>query len=89
MEDKYCQSCIFFRQHYSLDEERLFLVYCGHCSKSVRSGRKRNIKPDTPACEQYFPTDSPKNTFVTREYLNKRLLEYVLALPLLPEIEKE
>jgi len=44
-------------------------------------------KPDTPACNNYLPGPLQEDAFVSREYLSKELLNYVLTLELLPEIE--
>ena len=77
-----CSTCAHYRQHYTFDNRRIFQVYCGHCTQSVAK-RKR---PDTNGCEKYMPLDSCEETFVTKEYLSKALLEYMMRLELLPEI---
>ena len=83
MEQNICKTCQYFRQHYSLDQRKIFRVYCGHCTFD----RPRRKKPDTPACNNYLPGPLQEDAFVSREYLSKELLNYVLTLELLPEIE--
>jgi len=83
MEKNTCKKCIHFRQHYGLDERRLFKLYCGHC---VLPGVRRK-KPDTVACEKFEEVLQEENAFATKEYLSKELLTYLLNLPLLPKIE--
>ena len=46
MEEKYCEDCKYFRQHYITDGTRYDYVYCGHCVYP----RLKTRKPDTPAC---------------------------------------
>ena len=83
--DKTCQSCHHYKQHYCLDDHRLFRIYCGHCVYLSKSKTKR---PYTKACENFMPGKPDTDAFVTREYLNKALLHYVLTLPFLPEIQE-
>ena len=45
-------------------------------------------KPDTKACEHYVPGEKDKEPFASKEYLSKKLLNYVLSLELLPEIKE-
>ena len=77
-----CKSCTFFRQHYTFDNRKIHQVYCGHCTFS----RPKAKHPDARICENYVENKSAKDSFVTKEYLTKALLEYVLKLELLPEI---
>ena len=83
MDEKECKSCEYYRQHYTFDQRKIFRVYCGHCTFD----RPRRKKPDTPACNNYLPSPPQKDAFVSKEYLSKELLNYVLSLELLPEIE--
>ena len=83
MQEKLCQDCQHYIQHYGLDNQRIFRVFCGHCTAS-KSKRKR---PDTPACPQFAPAPSPTEAFVTKEYLSKELLKYIMELDLLPDIQ--
>ena len=76
-----CRECAHFRQHYGLDEKKIFRVYCGHCTQ----GRKPIKKPDRVACERFEPA-SKENAFVSKEYLSKELLHYILEMELLPDI---
>ncbi len=84
MGENFCKSCEHFRQHYSLNKEKICWVYCGHCVVSARPKRK---KTDTAACEQFVPVQSKEDPFVDREYLSKAILEYVLRMKLFPAIE--
>ena len=81
MEAYKCHQCQFFRQHYGLDDKKIFRVYCGHCTQ----GRKPRRKPDQIACDAFVLADK-KDPFVTKEYLSKELLRYVLEMELLPEV---
>jgi len=77
-----CNTCAYYRQHYTFDKRHIFRVYCGHCT-FLKSKRKR---PDSKICENYMPADPDESSFATKEYLSKVLLEYVLKLDLLPPI---
>lgn len=81
--DKLCQGCKYFRQHYTFDERKIFRVHCGHCTFD----RPRRKQPDTKACENFLPGSAPENAFVSKEYLSKELLQYMMNLELLPGIE--
>ncbi len=82
MKQNTCMSCVHYRQHYAFDQRKIFRVYCGHCTYL----KAKTKKPDSKVCENYMQTDSNEEAFVTREYLSKALLEYMLKLELLPEI---
>ena len=81
MEGKKCRECVHYRQHYGIDSKKIFRVYCGHCTQ----GRRPTRKPDHIACENFEPAYN-ENDFVSKEYLSKELLRYVLEMDLLPEI---
>ena len=83
MKQHICQTCYYFRQHYTFDQRKIFRVYCGHCVFD----RPRRKKPDTPGCINYSPSESQEAAFVTKEYLSKELLQYMLSMELLPEIQ--
>ena len=83
MENNYCKNCAHFHQHYGLDEKKLFRVFCGHCT-AIRRIRKR--QPDDRACELFVTATPKEDAFVTKEYLGKALLEYMMQLDLLPQI---
>ena len=83
MSEKLCQNCKYFLQHFTLDERKIFRVYCGHCTFS----RARQKRPDAKACENFAAGCAQEDTFVSKEYLSKELLQYMLNLELLPEIE--
>ena len=85
MEKRACKKCYYYRQHYTFSGGRIVRVYCGHCTIS----RAKHKKPDAAACESFLPGASVEEAFVTREYLSKELLRYVLGLDLLPEIQEE
>ena len=88
MDGHSCRSCAHFRQHYTLDQRKIFRVYCGHCTYP----KAKTKRPDAKACEHYLLSESVEKAFATKEYLSKALLKYMLELELLPEIydmEKE
>ena len=82
MNKNLCHECKYFLQHYTFGKQKIFSVYCGHCVL----GRPKHKKPDAKACEDFVPSPDPKDLFVTKEYLTKELLQYVLSMELLPEI---
>ena len=82
MEQNFCKTCVYYRQHYSFDQRKIFQVNCGHCT-CKRLKRKR---PDAKVCDDYVQKDPEESPFVSKEYLSKALLEYMLGLELLPEI---
>ena len=84
MNEKQYKNCQHFVQHLALNQRRIFCVYCGHCTL----GKSKRKQPDAKACEHYISGPSPENAFVTKEYLSKELLQYMLQLELLPEIEE-
>ena len=55
---------------------------CGHCTCK----RVKRKQPDAKACDDYMQKDPQESAFVTKEYLSKVLLEYMMQLELLPEI---
>ena len=83
MEKKTCKECIHFHQHYAIGRQKIFQVYCGHCTQ----GRARKKKPDCAACEYFVQTQPKEDAFVTKEYLSKELLQHFLRLELFPPIE--
>ncbi len=82
MDQNTCNTCAYYRRHYTFDQRKIFRVYCGHCSFQ-RPKRKR---PDTKACENYAFAEPDENAFASKEYLSKALLEYMFNLDILPEI---
>ena len=82
MDNNFCKTCAHYRQHYTLDQRKIFQVYCGHCTYQ----KIKTKRPDAKACEHYLLSEVGEKAFVTREYLSKALLKYMLELELLPEI---
>lgn len=83
MDSKKCKDCAHFYQHYGIDHQKIYRVFCGHCAQ----GRVRKRNPDAAACEMFVPGEADACAFVTKEYLSRALLEHVLSLELLPEIQ--
>lgn len=83
MSEKQCKTCQYYIQHYSFERRKIFQVYCGHCA---HSGPRRK-QPDAKARENYIACTDREDAFVSKEYLSKELLQYMLRLELLPEIE--
>lgn len=83
MNEQHCGTCGYYVRHYTLGKDKLFAVYCGHCTYS----RAKRKQPDAKACENYIPAQPVEGSFVSREYLSKALLQKVLDMELLPEIE--
>ena len=78
MDNNFCKTCAHYRQHYTFDQRKIFRVYCGLCTY----GRAKSKRPDSKVCENFVLKHSDENAFVTREYLSKALLEYMLKLEL-------
>ena len=85
MNYKHCSDCRYYLQHYTFNdnERKLFRVYCGHCTFS----KVKRKQPDAMACENFVSGSVQEDAFVSKEYLSKALLQYILDLELLPEIE--
>lgn len=84
MQKELCSACKYFLQHYTFDGKRIFRIHCGHCTFD----RIQRKQPDAKACPHFSPGSPPENAFVSKEYLSKELLQYMLELELLPEIEE-
>ena len=85
MGEEICRNCAFYLQHFTMDQGRIFRVYCGHCTQR----RYKRRLPDAKICDQFRPGSAPEDAFASKEYLSKALLQYVLSLELLPEIEEQ
>ena len=83
MSEEKCKNCQYYLPHFTLNKRKIFRVYCGHCT----FGRVRTKRPDAKACANYVYGLPPEDAFVTKEYLSKELLQYLLRLELLPEIK--
>ena len=85
MERICCKECCHFRQHYVLNESMASAINCGHCV----GGRRRHRKPDSAACEK-FERGTPElpDRQAAVHFLTTSFLEYVLSLPLPPEVDK-
>ena len=82
MNQSTCNSCMHYRQHYAFDQRKIFRVHCGHCT----CPKVKTKWPDSKICENYVQSDPDEEFFVSKEFLSKVLLEYMLKLELLPEI---
>lgn len=83
MKQNTCSSCMYYRQHYVFDQRKIFRVHCGHCTYQ----KAKTKKPTAKICENYTPSEPDEKAFVSKEYLSKSLLAYMLKLDLLPEIQ--
>ena len=83
LETKSCKNCGHFHQHYALDERKLHWVDCGHCGMDCIKRKK----PDGKICKDFIPAEPDEAAFVSKEYLSKELLQYMMQLELLPKIE--
>jgi hypothetical protein len=82
MAEKQCKDCAHYLQHYILRDARLVRIYCGHCVNS----RARRKAPDAKACEDFLQGTEDTQAAANRQYLSKKLLDYILQLELLPDI---
>ena len=83
MINQQCKKCQYYLQHYTLDKRKIFRVYCGHCT----FGKAKRKLPDAKACQSFVPRPPQEEAFVSKEYLSKELIQYMLRLELLPEIK--
>ena len=83
MEKTTCGTCAYFHQHYGISEGKIFRLHCGHCAYP----RMRNKRPTANACEHYVFAQPDEDTFVSKQYLTKELLQHLLNMELLPPIE--
>ena len=84
MQEK-CAGCRYFRQHYTLDQRRLFRVHCGHCVCE----KPKSKRPTSKACSNFEQGSTQEFAFASKEYLSKELIRYMMELELLPIIESE
>ena len=83
LNNTHCKNCHYYIEHYGFDDNRIYRVFCGHCTFL----RVRHKHPDAPACENYLPGTPDEDRFVTKEYLSKKLLDHILSLDILPPIK--
>lgn len=75
-----CENCFHFHQHYGISKGKIFEVYFGHCSfRRI----KAISKPDKNSCEHFVFCDKQNNEFLSKQFLYKELLLYLLNLELL------
>ena len=85
MQEKTCKDCKYFVQHYALGEDRFFRVFAGHCMFA----RPKNKQSYTKSCENFEPGVMDDARFVSKKYLSKALLNYILSMELLSEIQEQ
>ena len=83
MNNQQCKECQYYLQHYTLDKRKIFRVYCGHCTL----GKAKRKRPDAKTCQSFTPRPPQEEAFVSKEYLSKELIQYMLRLELLPEVK--
>lgn len=82
MNTQKCADCVYYIRHYGLNDSRFYRLNCGHCTQR----RIKNREPDHAACPAFAPGQSPEFDFADRDYLSKRLMDYVLHMNLLEEV---
>ena len=83
MHENQCKDCQYYLQHFTLGTRKIFRIHCGHCTFS----RPKHKRPHAKACEHFIPGIQQTEAFVSKEYLSKELLNYMLSLELMPQIE--
>ena len=81
MNHKTCQDCQHYLRHYTIIDGKLKAVFCGHCRKFA----KKKILPDRMVCDCFEPGIPIKKEMVSKQYLTKELLSYLLSMELFPE----
>lgn len=84
MDKAHCQNCAHYCQHYGLKAKEIYRLYCGHCMLHPRLKKR----PDALACTDFKSGEPDPDAFVSKEYLSKELLHYMMQLELLPEIRQ-
>ena len=82
LSDQHCKDCKYYLQHYTFIERKISRIQCGHCTLYPT----RTKKPYAAVCQNFAPGTPQEDAFVSKEYLSKELLQYMLQLDLLPEI---
>ena len=85
MQEYTCNTCANYRQHYTFDQQKIFRVFCGHCTFP----KVKTVRPFKKSCVFYEPGGVHLDAFVSKEFLSKSLLEYMMKLDLLPNIKDE
>lgn len=85
MEKPVCKDCQHFIQHYGNKDGRFFQLNCGHCK--IR--KKRQNRPSDHICKLFSPGIPDLMEPVTKEYLTKDILDYILRLDLLSDLLEE
>ncbi len=80
-----CKDCIHFRQHYILTANGLLGICCGHCTLN----NVKHKSPRKPACDDYSPSPDIRDLFPRKNYVTKKLLEYLTTLEFLPDIKED
>ena len=78
LNDKTCNDCQHYLQHYILIDGKIRPVYCGHCLMHS----KRRIRPDCKSCEAFALGVPISEQLVNKQYLTKTLLQHLLSLEL-------
>lgn len=80
-----CKDCKYFVQHYALGEDQFFRVFAGHCMFA----RPKNKQSYTKSCKNFEPGVMDDARFVSKKYLSKALLNYILSMEPLPEMQEQ
>ena len=88
MSELTCRTCVHFKQHYVVDDQRCVMTDWGHCAYP----RSRQKRPDTKACAHYEertePVRLPDRDGVIR-FLTTEMLQHILSLELPMEVVEE
>ncbi|MBQ8835337.1 MAG: hypothetical protein IJ001_10535 [Oscillospiraceae bacterium] len=85
MECQTCESCVHFRQHYVVDEQRCMAVNCGHCVYPGLKHRRAYAKACRHFEERREPLSLPDRRQVI-EFLTTDMLQHILELELPYEV---
>ena len=70
MNDKTCQTCLHFHQHYTLKCGKLLRVFYGHCVFPTAKPKR----PFSKACENYIYCLPDEDAYADKKYLTKEML---------------
>ena len=86
MDNKTCQHCVHFTQHYGIDNDRVHWVNSGFCRVDCRPKHRRAM---ARACEKFVMDEKPPTISRKRLILTVEKLREILNRELPPECPDE
>ena len=83
MDNRTCQTCEYFHQHYSLKTGKIVRVFYGHCTFSGTKAKR----PFQKACAHYALGTPDEEAFANKKYLTKEMIKRLFEMEVLPSID--